>query len=226
MTDKKNTIIGGIRRDLGLTSSEELSEAYVALPKTYSLPTELLSKKTKSFHEDLYQKYTQTLTQVSAELDTVNKKTNPRRYGELKWEEIYNLNAVHLHELYFANISDMQSDITMDSLAYMRLSRDFGTFDSWQYDFMACGQGLGNGWIVCGYSTFLQRFVNFFVESHNANIPVGCYPVIAIDVWEHAYNRDYGNDRLTYISAMMKELNWRVIEERFKRAEKIWEAIR
>ena len=41
--------------------------------------------------------------------------------------------------MYFENISDLNSTVSVDSLSYMRLARDFGTFDDWQKDFIACG---------------------------------------------------------------------------------------
>jgi len=131
-----------------------------------------------------------------------------------------------MHELYFANISDVHSEITVDSLSYMRVSRDFGTFDAWQYDFAAAAQGHGNGWAVTAYSMFLRRYINFFVSEHDKGVLLGCYPVIVIDVHEHAYYRDYMDDKKAYIYAMMKELSWKTIEERFKRAEMMGEALR
>lgn len=227
---KSHELIANIRKDLNLAEKVELddevlAESYVVLPKTYNLATEFLSKKAKASHAELYAHYAERLTRVSSELDAVNRD-DVHRFNMLKSEEIYNMNAVYLHELYFANISDLQSEIKMDTLPYMRLNRDFGTFDEWQYDFVSCSQGDGNGWAVCAFSTFLQKYINFFVSSHDCSIPVGCYPVIVLDVWEHAYTRDYGTDRKTYTYAMMKEFNWRIIEERFKRAEKIAEALR
>ena len=218
-------IAENIRADLGLVD-KDLNESYAALSKKYDLPTEMLSAKAKESHRALYDAYTKELTRISAELDAVDTKNSVRKYHELKWEEIFNINAVYLHELYFANISDMQSEIGMDSLAYMRLTRDFGTFDKWQFDFVASAQGVSNGWAVCAYSTYLRRFINFYVDSHNNNIPVGCYPVIVLDMWEHAYFKDYMTDKKAYIYSMMKELNWTVIEERFKRADKIGAALR
>ena len=108
----------------------------------------------------------------------------------------------------------------------MRLERDFGTFDDWQRDFIACALSARNGWAVTGYSTYLQRYVNFIVDLHNTNIPVGVYPIIVLDVWEHAYYRDYLRKRKTYVHAMMKEFDWDVIEERVNRAEMIAKAMR
>lgn len=230
MTDKitNEELIKGIRRDLGFDkgADKHLNESYVAMPKQYDFPTELLSKKAKTTHKDLYAKYVENLNRISAELDGVDRKREVRRFHDLKRAEIFNLNAVYLHELYFANISDVYSEITMDTLSYMRIERDFGTFDKWQYDFVAAAMANKNGWAVCAYSTFLQKYINFFVEDHDASIPIGCYPVVVLDVWEHAFFRDYLDDRRAYIYAMMKELNWEVIEERFKRAERIGDALR
>lgn len=221
----KKDLIEGIRKDLGL-DDEKLNESYVAMPKKYNLNTELLSTKAKTAHNELYNKYIDGLNRASAELDTADKKQDLRAYHDTKRREIYNLNGVYLHELFFANISDVHSEITMDTLTFMRLERDFGTFDNWQYDFVANAMTPTNGWAVCAYSTFLQRYINFFVHNHDGYIPLGCYPVIVVDVWEHAYFRDYLTDRKAYVYAMMKELQWDVIEERFKRAEKIAEALR
>jgi len=232
LTDSKTPtardLIGGIRSDLGL-EGQALDESYVALPKQYTLNTELLSPKTKHSHVELYESYIKALNRISAKLDTVDRQSvqdGTSAYRALKSGEVFNMNAVHLHELYFANVSDVHSQIDMDTLVYMRLERDFGTFEDWQFDIIACALSSQTGWAVTAYSTFLQRYINFFVDGHDACIPVGCYPVIVIDVWEHSYYRDYLTDRKSYVYAMMKELRWDIIEERFKRADKIGLALR
>lgn len=205
-----------------------IGEAYVAQAKPYDLTTESLSQDIKTAHLELYRGYTEQLTNISAKLDAVQRKgidANTSEFRSLKYDELFHLNAVHLHELYFANISDVHSEVRHDSLAYMRLQRDFGTFDDWQFDFKAACESAGNGWGMCVYSTFLQRFINVFVTSHVTNIPVGCYPVIVMDMHEHAYYADYKNNVRGYIIKMMQELNWEVIEERIKRADMIQKAM-
>ena len=123
--------------------------------------------------------------------------------------------------MFFENIDDLDSIITMDTLAFLRLERDFGTFDAWQKDFIACAMSARNGWAVTVYNTFLKRYINVVVDLHNINIPFSSFPVIVLDMWEHSYYRDYLNDKKSYIFAMMKELDWNAIDKRFKRAEKI-----
>ena len=109
----------------------------------------------------------------------------------------------------------------MDSLAFMRLERDFGTFDEWQQDFIACALSSRNGWALTVFNAFLNRYVNVVVDSNALHVPINCYPIVVLHVSESTYCRDYLDDKKTYIFAMMKELNWDVIEGRFKKAEKI-----
>jgi len=213
-----------IKKHADIKSSVTLNEAYVVQAKKYDLATDLLSGKNKQAHNQLLAKYVEDLNAVSAKLDAADRddaNLNHSEFRSLKIDEVYNLNAAFLHGMFFENISDMQSVITMDSLAYMRLSRDFGTFDDWQKDFVACAMSARNGWAVTVYNTFLKRYINVVVDLHSLNIPFGSIPVIVMDCWEHSYYRDYLKDRKTYVFAMMKELNWNTIEDRFKKADKI-----
>jgi len=214
-----------IRETLGLKDTKKtLKEAYVLEAEKYNLTTDLLSQKTNTAHQELLDGYVETSNHISAKLDTVDKSvanSNESAFRSLKCEEVYNLNASFLHAYYFDNIADPTSKITMDSLAYMRLSRDFGTFDNWQQDFVACAMSSREGWAITVYNCFLDRFMNIVVDLHSIHVPMNCYPVIVVDMWEHAYYRDYLNDKKKYVFAMMKELNWDVVEARVKRADKL-----
>ena len=206
-----------------------LEESYVAEPKPFKQVSEFVSQKTKTAHIEKYKNYIESLNKVSAELDTVDRsEVNHRhsQYRSLKLDETWNLNAVWLHELYFANCFDPHSEVVMDSTAYLRLERDFGTFDDWQRDFMACALASRGGWAVCGYHLFLKKYVNFLVDDHAGSIPMGFYPLVVVDMWDHAYYRDYLNDPKSYLISQMREFNWTVIEERFKKAESIAQVVK
>lgn len=206
-----------------------INESYVAQSKQFDLKTELLSDKNKSAHQGLMNNYVETLNKVSAKLDAVDRKAsnlNHSAFRQLKVDEAYNLNAAFLHGLFFQNISDLNSTITMDSLSFLRLERDFGSFDMWQKDFIACAAANRNGWAITGYSTMLRRYVNTFIDLHSQNCMVGLHPIVVVDCWEHSYYRDYLSDRMSYVIGMMKELDWNVIEQRVKVADKIHEALK
>lgn len=218
-----------IRKSLGLPTKEEkeeqtLTEAYVTQAKKFDLRTELLSNKNKRAHLELMEGYIESLNQISAKLDAADRSNvdpNSSEFRSLKVDESYNINAAFLHGMFFENISDLQSQLQMDTLAFMRLERDFGSFDEWQKDFIACAMSSRNGWVLTVYNMHLNRYINVVVDLHNQNVPIASYPVVVIDCWEHSYYRDYLRDRKTYVHAMMKELDWEVIEARFKKADKI-----
>ena len=196
----------------------KLDEALNAQEKQFQIRTDLLSPDNLENHKKLYKGYIDNFNKANLKLDSTQKgKTNSSHseFRSLKLDETYNLNGVYLHELYFANIGDPNSQIKMDSLAYMRISRDFGSFDNWQNDFLACCNSSQCGWAVTYLNTYTQTYMNAMIDLHTNNIPFGSYPVIVMDVWQHAYYR-----------AMMKQLRWNVIEERVNRADKILQVIR
>ena len=202
---------------------EKLKEAYVTKAKKFKLPTEFLSNKVKTARQKDFENYVDALNETSARLDTASREdanNNASEFRQLKVDEIYCLNASFLRAFHFENISDLQSELTMDSLSFMRLERDFGSFDDWQKDFIACGMSSRDGYSVTVYNVYLGRYMNIVIDGESENVPVGCLPVICIDVSEGAYFKDYLDDRKTYLVAMMKELNWEKIETRIKKAEK------
>ncbi len=205
-------------------SNSVLNEAYVTQMGSFDLKTELLSERNKKAHLALLEGYIKQLNSISASLDGASKEEanlNCSLWRSLKIDEAYNHNAVFLHGLFFKNISDLNSQISMNTLTYMKLERDFGSFDNWQEDFIACAMSSRNGWVVTSYNTQLKRYVNMMIDLHSQNLMLGCHPVIVLDCWEHSYYRDYLKNRKAYVHAMMKELNWDVIESRIEKTEKI-----
>lgn len=203
---------------------KKLKEAYVTQAKKFKLPTEFLSDKVKTARQKDFEAYVDALNETSARLDTASREdanNSASEFRQLKVDEVYCLNASFMRAFHFENISDLQSELSMDSLSFMRLERDFGSFDDWQKDFIACGMSSRDGYALTAYNAFLGRYMNVCVDGESENVPVGCFPIICLDVSEGAYFKDYLDDRKTYIVAMMKELNWEKIEERIKKSEKI-----
>lgn len=199
-----------------------LEEAYVSLPKNFRQVTDFSSQEAKNAHDELYKGYVEQLNSVSAELDVLDL-SNPAgrlKFASLKEKETRLTNAVSLHEQFFSNCFDPNSELFQDMLAYIRLQAVWGDFDRWQTDFQNVGMtGQGNGWVICGYSLYHKRFINCFVSEHSKDVMTGFIPVIVVDLWEHAYARDYLNDKKSYLVAMMKEINWNVVEERIKKID-------
>jgi len=206
-----------------------INESLVAQKKPFDVKSDFLSDTNVGNHLELYDGYIRDFNLVSAKLDTANRSeatSNHSAFKSLKHDETYNLNAAYLHELYFANIGDPNSQVTMDSLSYMRLSRDFGSFNEWQNDFIACCQSSRCGWAITYLNTYTQTLMNCVIDLHSQNVPVGMYPVIVMDLWQHAYYKDYLKDSKTYVNAMMKQFRWPVIEKRIAKSDKIAQILR
>jgi superoxide dismutase, Fe-Mn family len=205
-------------------SLDVLKEAYVTEPKKFLLKTELLSEKVKKTSQEIFELHIKALNRISAELDGADKSEASNynsNFRSLKKDEIYNINMAFLKALHFDNISDLNSQITMDTLSFIRISRDFGNFENWQKDFIACCMASRSGFAITAYSLSLKRYINFVIDGSTTEIPIGIIPVIVLDVSEFAYYRDYLNDKLAYVHGMMKEFNWEIIEQRIEKCEKI-----
>lgn len=196
-----------------------VQEALVLIPKTFILKTQWLSAKTKETHERIYKNFIAQFNQASAELDTVSRE-DIVKLRNLKLNEVHSLNAVKLHELYFGNISDMNSEIHRDSIPFMRLGRDWGTFENWQFDFRGVALASRDGWVVLYYDPFKDKYMHAMVDGHTTNVPVCGIPVLVLDMSAHAYFHDYLDDKKSYINAMMREINWSICEARMVIAER------
>lgn len=202
-----------------------ITEALYVMSKPFVLKTDALSQFTKENHFKLYQNYIDSYNKINPRIDGIDKNIDPMNpnnseFRRLKANEMHNSNGFKLHELYFSNISDLTSAVRADSVPFIRLSKDFGTFEQWQYDFRACGMAATEGWAICYYDPRFKKYVNCFVEKHVENVPVMGIPIIVVDTWHHAWFKDYGADKIGYLNAMMLELNWAVIEQRMMIAER------
>ena len=206
------------------SSTQVLNEvATILTPRSFTLKTEYLSGITKETHLAGYKNYVDSHNRISSRLDSIDRTNvdnpNDSEYRNLKIDEQFNMNAVKLHELYFTNISDLHSEIRMDSIPFLRISKEWGTFDKWQLDFIACAMSSREGWVMLYFDPFKQKYFNTFFESHTNGVPVMAVPVLVIDTHHGAWWKDYPEDKRNYLNAMMLEINWAVVEARMVIAE-------
>jgi Fe-Mn family superoxide dismutase len=220
----KQSIASTFSKKIGTPEKKTLNEGVILTPKTYVLKTESLSGMVKELHTNFYKTCVDSFNDISRKLDVLDPENadNPQNssYRHLRRDEIKNLNAVKLHELYFSNTADPNSEIRVDSIPFMRLSRDWGTFEKWQFDFRACGMSAKEGWAICYFEPYKQRYMNTFIEGDASNVPMGAIPVLVIDTHHHAWFRDFTEQKVEYLNTMMREINWSVVEARMVVAEK------
>ena len=94
------------------------------------------------------------------------------------------------------------------------INSKFSSFETFKEKFNAAAMGrFGSGW------AWLVKKGNDLdiVSTANQDSPIleGQYPVMGIDVWEHAYYLKYQNRRAEYVNALWNAVNWGEVEKRF-----------
>jgi len=94
------------------------------------------------------------------------------------------------------------------------INSTFGSFDQFKEKFTAAATGrFGSGW-----AWLIKKGGKLeIISTANQDSPImdGAYPVIGLDVWEHAYYLKYQNRRPEYITAWWNVLNWKTADDRF-----------
>ena len=154
-----------------------------------------------------------TLNAVRRELAGLDAGAPPARVRALKREELVTMNSVALHELYFGNLGGEGNKIPpqIGSL----LEEDFDGVGAWRREFVATAQALagGSGWALLTYSRRDRRLGIQIAFDHSQAV-VDAAPVLALDMYEHAYHLDFGANATAYIDAFMRNVNWAAVAER------------
>ena len=124
----------------------------------------------------------------------------------LKREELIATNSMILHEVFFATLGEPNAPGATLSAA---ITHDFGSMERWRAEFVAMGkaQGGGSGWVILTYSPRDKRLINAWAADHTTTI-AGGEPILVLDMYEHAYQMDFGAKAADYVSAFMGALNW------------------
>lgn len=133
----------------------------------------------------------------------------------LKREELIAANSAILHEIYFDGLGGSGDAVGDLALA---LERDFGSVAGWRSKFSACAkaQGGGSGWTLLVWSERHERLMIQWGQDHT-NCLAGSIPIMALDMYEHAYHIDFGANAGAYVDAFMKNIHWERVGARFRR---------
>ena len=195
------------------------------LPYPYSALEPHIDRKTMEIH---YTKHHQ------AYVDNLNKALEGSKYKPASAEEILkNLDKIsldirqavinngggHVNHTFFWNIMSPKKSTPSGELLNM-LKTKFGTVDKFKEAFTEKAMSLfGSGWafliMTKGGQIRLKRH-----SFQNSPLMQGNFPILGIDLWEHAYYLKYQNRKADYIAAWWNVINWRQVEKNFKKAVK------
>jgi len=172
----------------------------------------------ESHYESNYGGALNRLNAITEKLASLDFATTPGYViNGLKREEFIALNSTLLHELYFASLGGdgrKLPQVIADAIA-----RDFGSIERWRSEYGAMAGALsgGSGWVLLTYVPRDRRLVNQSAADHGQNL-AGGIPILALDMYEHAYHLDFGANATAYIDAFMRNIDWGAVQARYEDA--------
>ncbi len=167
-------------------------------------------------HFGLYENYINKINEFEAKIKSFDPdQANPTEYRAWHVDQTFMLNGSVLHELYFGNLGGSQKEPN-GNLKKM-INRDFGNLQILMGHLKAVGKVM-RGWSLLAFNYRTGRLNVYGLDQHNQLVPTMVFPILVLDVYEHAYMIDYGTDRKKYLDAFVTNIDWKPVGERLERA--------
>ena len=180
--------------------------------------TGLSERLLASHHANNYTGAVKRLNAIRTQLQALEFSNAPGfQLNGLKREELIATNSMLLHELYFGSLGG--DGETMVPAMTLALEANFGSVDRWRAEFVAMGKALGggSGWVLLTFSPRDGSLVNQWAAGHTDAVARGI-PILALDMYEHAYHMDYGAAAAAYVDAFMGNIDWAQVYDRYQGA--------
>ena len=172
-----------------------------------------ISRESVEAHYKLYQGYVAKRNEILGKLAEADLSAGNQVYSEvraLKVDLTFAIGGVKNHEIYFEHLGGEGGDPT--GVIGDLIKRDFGGIAQWRADLKATGMSA-RGWAWTAYDWDEGRLFNYIGDAQNTFPVWNATPVVALDVYEHAYFLDYQTDRASYIDAFLNNLDWATIDD-------------
>jgi Fe-Mn family superoxide dismutase len=171
-----------------------------------------------SHHDNNYVGAVKNLNRAEQELSRINADTPPFVVAALRERELTFRNSKTLHEAYFANLG---GDGKRSGAIEAALSRAYGSSGRWEEQVKATANGLGggSGWVILGYELDTGAFRTTASANHAQALATGV-PLLVLDMYEHAYQMDFGAAVARYLEAFFANIKWDEVNRRLERAQR------
>jgi Fe-Mn family superoxide dismutase len=192
--------------------------AVVALPFDPKKLTGISERMITSHHDNNYAGAVKNLNKVEEQLGATGKDTPGFVVSGLKERELLFTNSLIYHEHYFGNLG---GNGKISGPIEKRLAATYGSLGRWEEHFRAVGNSLGggSGWAILDLNFHTAELRTYWAGNHTQSVAFGA-PLLAMDMYEHAYAIDYGAAAGKYIDAFFQNINWDEVNRRLERAEK------
>lgn len=178
-----------------------------------------ISEKTIEEHLKLYSGYVNHTNLIINKIRELSKKAEEnmgllsglqRRFG-------FEFDGMRNHEHYFSYFEGGSLTLGVNGELRKAMEEEWGNFDKWLGYFKTVASTRGIGWAVLYYDPFTKKLLNAWVDEHHLGHLTGLFPILILDMWEHAYFIDYiPAEKKKYIEAFFENLNWQNVEQNFE----------
>jgi Fe-Mn family superoxide dismutase len=177
-------------------------------------------------HLELYGGYVKATCELHNELEVARRDgtSSAPRFAELRRRLGWEFDGMRLHELYFDGMTTRPTRAEDAAPSFLRKAgQSFGSFGAWADDFKVTGGMRGIGWAAAVWDPGAECLFNVWIDEHHVGHLAGCPVLLVMDVFEHAFTRDYGTKKADYIEAFFTAVDWSVVESRFAPASRLME---
>jgi superoxide dismutase, Fe-Mn family len=171
-----------------------------------------ISRQAVEAHYRLYQGYVGKRNEILAKLRNVDLAAANQTYSELralKVELTFAIGGIKNHELYFEHLGGVGGE--PKGRFGELVQRDFGSINAWKSDLKATGIAA-RGWAWTAWDWDEGRLFNYIGDAQNTFPVWNATPLVALDVYEHAYFLDFATDRAAYIDTFFNNLDYDVVD--------------
>jgi Fe-Mn family superoxide dismutase len=172
-----------------------------------------ISREAVEAHYKLYEGYVNKRNEIMGKLGELDLAAANQVYSELRALKVdltFALGGIKNHEIYFEHLGGNGGE--PDGEIRNLIARDFGSVGDWRADLTATGMAA-RGWAWTAYDWDEGRLFNYIGDAQNTFPIWNATPLVALDVYEHAYFIDYQTDRASYIEAFFGNLDWDVVND-------------
>jgi superoxide dismutase, Fe-Mn family len=172
-----------------------------------------ISRAAVEAHYKLYEGYVAKRNEILGRIGSVDLDAANQTFSEfraLKVDLSFAIGGIKNHELYFEHLGGNGGD-PPGAIGDL-LERDFGSAEAWRADLKATGMAA-RGWAWTAYDWDEGRLFNYIGDAQNTFPVWNATPLVALDVYEHAYFLDYQTDRASYIDVFLANLDWDVVND-------------
>jgi Fe-Mn family superoxide dismutase len=192
------------------------------LPYDYSALEPHYSAQVLELHHDKHHKaYVDGANTTIEKLGEARESGNFATINQLEKNMAFHLSGHVLHSLLWNNMSPDGGGEPEGELA-AAIKESFGSFDALRAQMSEAANNVqGSGWAALSWEPLSGRLIVEQVYDHQGNVGQGGPPLLALDMWEHAFYLQYKNVKKDWVDAFWNIANWSDVADRFERVRSL-----